>query len=41
MQTHRTEMSEAQSEALIPKRYYGYQGVDQWKDLVELSEVIR
>lgn len=40
MQTHRTEMSEAQAEALIPKHYNGDQGADQWKDLVQLSEVM-
>lgn len=36
MQTQRTEMSiaQTQTEALIPKHYYGDQGADQWKDLV-------
>lgn len=40
MQTHRTEMSEAQVEELIPKHYYGDQGADQLKDLLQFSEVI-
>lgn len=40
MQTHRTELSEDQTEELTPKHYYGDQGADQWKDLVQLSEVI-
>ncbi len=36
MQTRRTEMSDAQAEALIPKhyKYNADQGADRWKDLV-------